>query len=311
VQAILDGQVSAAELRGMLRLRRAEIQAQIENETAKLTRVEARLLTIEEEGRVPADGVVIKHLSPMRVGELTGTAESYEPDAITPVIRPLYSDLFCRVCSAGVTTAGPAVAYYEDAPDGDGTVVVHAAVPVVAGTPGDQGFSVVDLAEVQKAAAIIHQGSMNDVLSTGQALARWIDANGYRSVGYAREVTIEWSPDSDEWVTELQQPIDATQLEDEQMSATPEIETRAEQPYVAISSRVPMSGLAGVGARLGEVFAWLGARGVAPAGPPFFKYNVIDMAGDLEVEGVCRSRRPWKEMRGCGPVCSRPDGTRP
>jgi len=33
------------------------------------------------------------------------------------------------------------------------------------------------------------------------------------------------------------------------------------------------------------VFAWLGARGVAPAGPPFFKYNVIDMAGELEVEG--------------------------
>jgi len=69
------------------------------------------------------------------------------------------------------------------------------------------------------------------------------------------------------------------------MSATPEIENRAEQPYVAISTRVPMSGLAGVGARLGEVFAWLGARGVAPAGPPFFKYNVIDMASYLEVEG--------------------------
>ncbi|HKR70676.1 MAG TPA: GyrI-like domain-containing protein [Streptosporangiaceae bacterium] len=69
------------------------------------------------------------------------------------------------------------------------------------------------------------------------------------------------------------------------MSATPEIENRAQQPYVAIRTRVPMSGLAGVGARLGEVFAWMGARGVAPAGPPFFKYNVIDMAGDLEVEG--------------------------
>jgi len=46
-----------------------------------------------------------------------------------------------------------------------------------------------------------------------------------------------------------------------------------------------MSGLAGVGQRLGEVFGWLGARGVDPAGPPFFKYNVIDMAGELEVEG--------------------------
>jgi hypothetical protein len=46
-----------------------------------------------------------------------------------------------------------------------------------------------------------------DVLTTGQALARWIDASGYRSVGYAREVTLEHHQDPDQWVTELQQPI--------------------------------------------------------------------------------------------------------
>jgi hypothetical protein len=93
---------------------------------------------------------------------------------------------------------------------GDGTIVVHAAVPVAAGPGADHGFGVVDLPEIERAAAIIHHGSMDDVLSTGQALARWIDANGYRSAGYAREVTLEWSADPDQWVTELQQPIDAT-----------------------------------------------------------------------------------------------------
>ena len=51
---------------------------------------------------------------------------------------------------------------------------------------------------------------MDDVVPSGQALARWIDASGCRSVGYAREVTLEWSPDPGRWVTELQQPIDAT-----------------------------------------------------------------------------------------------------
>jgi DNA-binding transcriptional MerR regulator len=210
VQAILEEKVTAAELRGMLKLRRAEIHAQIEAETARLARVEARLLTIEDEARVPADGVVIKHLAPVRVGELTGEAAGYEPAAITPVIQPLYCDLWRRMASAGVTAAGPAVAYYEDTPTGDGGIVVHAAVPVVEEADGDHGFGVVDLAEVQSAAAIIHHGSMDDVISTGQALARWIDANGYRSAGYAREVTLEWSADPDQWVTELQQPIFAT-----------------------------------------------------------------------------------------------------
>jgi effector-binding domain-containing protein len=68
------------------------------------------------------------------------------------------------------------------------------------------------------------------------------------------------------------------------MSAAPEIVTRAEQPYVAIRARVTMAELGGVADRLPEVFGWLGARGRAPAGPPFFKYNFIDMARELEVE---------------------------
>jgi effector-binding domain-containing protein len=68
------------------------------------------------------------------------------------------------------------------------------------------------------------------------------------------------------------------------MSETPEIVTRAGQPYVAIRARVTMAELGGLAERLGEVFGWLGARGLAPAGAPFFKYDVIDMARELEME---------------------------
>ena len=214
VQAILAEQVSAAELRGMLKLRRAEIQAQLEAETTRLARVEARLLTIEDEARAPADGVVVKRLAPVRVAELSAEAAGWEPEAITPVIGPLYGELWQRLARAEVCAAGPALAYYEDVPAGEGAVVVHAAVPVsgpvAAGPGGDPGFAVVDLPAVDSAAVIIHHGSMDDVMPTGQALARWIDANGYRSAGYSREVTLEWSPDPEQWVTELQQPIQKT-----------------------------------------------------------------------------------------------------
>ena len=69
------------------------------------------------------------------------------------------------------------------------------------------------------------------------------------------------------------------------MSPAPEIVTRPEQPYVAIRTHVTMADLGTVVPPLNqEVFAWLGGRGVAPAGAPFWKYNVIDMAGELEVE---------------------------
>jgi DNA-binding transcriptional MerR regulator len=167
VQAILGDQVSAAELRGMLMLRRVEIRAQIDAETTRLGRVEARLLTIEDEARTPVDGVIVKRLPQVRVAELAGTAAGYEPDAITPVIQPLYCDLWGLMAAAGVAVAGPAVAYYQDTPDGDGAVVVHAAVPVVTEADADCGFSVADLPEIDRAAVIIHHGRMDDVLVTG------------------------------------------------------------------------------------------------------------------------------------------------
>jgi effector-binding domain-containing protein len=64
----------------------------------------------------------------------------------------------------------------------------------------------------------------------------------------------------------------------------PEIQTRPEQPYVAVRARLTMPELSGLGARFAEVFAWLGTHGAAPAGPPFFRYRVIDMTRELEVD---------------------------
>jgi|ERR1700678_828237 effector-binding domain-containing protein len=64
-----------------------------------------------------------------------------------------------------------------------------------------------------------------------------------------------------------------------------DIVERTAQPYVAIRAHVTMQDLASVVPPLnGEVFGWLAARGIAPAGPPFWKYNVIDMEHELEVE---------------------------
>ncbi len=65
---------------------------------------------------------------------------------------------------------------------------------------------------------------------------------------------------------------------------TPQITERAEQRYVAIRAKVPMAELGQVAHRIAEVFGWLAARNIAPAGPPFFRYNVIDMERQLDVE---------------------------
>ena len=69
------------------------------------------------------------------------------------------------------------------------------------------------------------------------------------------------------------------------MSTEPQIVQRDEQPYVAMKVVVSMDELSSAVPPLNQqVFAWLGERGVAPSGPPFWKYNVIAMPHHLELE---------------------------
>ncbi|WP_395295301.1 MerR family transcriptional regulator [Kitasatospora hibisci] len=206
---VLDERVDAGELRGMLRLRRAELAAAMAADAQRLARVEARLRTIESEGSMPEQDVVVKRVPPVRVAELTAVAASYEPEDVTPVIGPLFAELCRRVEEAGVAGTGPSVARYEDTPEGDGSVLVRVAVPIGASVEpsAEHGFAVVDLPEIEEAATVVHRGSMDDALGAFQTLARFIDENGYRSTGYARELYLECPESTADWVTELQEPV--------------------------------------------------------------------------------------------------------
>jgi effector-binding domain-containing protein len=69
------------------------------------------------------------------------------------------------------------------------------------------------------------------------------------------------------------------------MAESPTVETRTDQPYVAIPVKVRMEELGSVVPPLtGQVFDWLGARGIAPAGPPFWRYIAVEMDAELELE---------------------------
>ena len=189
VQLILDDQVSTAELRGMLRLRRAQLEAQLAADGGRLGRVEARLRMIETEGCMDAEDVVVADVAPMRVAELAGVAAAYDGDAIEPVIEPLFTELFRRLATARVAPVGPPLSYFEPAPDAPGeAIAVHAAVRVAVDPHPDYDFAVVDLPAVRSVATIVHPGPLDDLERSVQVLARWIADNGYRPVGYHRLV---------------------------------------------------------------------------------------------------------------------------
>jgi effector-binding domain-containing protein len=69
------------------------------------------------------------------------------------------------------------------------------------------------------------------------------------------------------------------------MLTIPKIVERDEQPYVAITAKIPMREI-GPSARSlhPEVSRWLNAHGTRSSGAPFFRYVVIDMERLLEIE---------------------------
>ncbi|GLZ29412.1 DNA gyrase inhibitor [Lentzea sp. NBRC 105346] len=62
------------------------------------------------------------------------------------------------------------------------------------------------------------------------------------------------------------------------------IEERPEQLYVGIRGTVTMTTFAKIADRIGEIVGWLADKGVPIAGAPFFRYLVIDMEGEIELE---------------------------
>jgi effector-binding domain-containing protein len=65
----------------------------------------------------------------------------------------------------------------------------------------------------------------------------------------------------------------------------PKLEDRKEQPYVGIRTQTPWTEFSRVIPQLlGEVFAWLQQLQVAPDGPPFMRYYVINMEAKMDVE---------------------------
>lgn len=207
VGAILDEAVGADELRGMLRMRQSQLEEQIAADRSRLARVEARLRTIESETTVSIEPVLTS-VPATRVAQVQVIAASYAPEDVGAVIGPLFPELERCMAAAGVEATGLSVTLYVPVPGGGEEVTIHTCLPVADDVDVVPGAEVVVLPALPTAATVVHHGSLAEADGVLQALARWIDAHGFRAEGLAREINLACPADDfDAWVTELQVPI--------------------------------------------------------------------------------------------------------
>src|SRR5262252_3213190 len=73
ITRIVSGTLHADELRGMLMMRRREVERSIESEIERLKHIESRIAQIETEGQLSADDVVLRDEPPRLILSLRQT----------------------------------------------------------------------------------------------------------------------------------------------------------------------------------------------------------------------------------------------
>ena len=206
IAELLDEGLPPEQLRGMLRMKQAEIQQQVQEDQERLARVEARLRQIEQENTVSTYDVIIKKIEPQTVASLRKVIPA--PTGV----GKMFEELFTYLGQRGVRPMGAPCAIWHDTEHKDKDWDTEVVVAIGDALPAGNGIKTVQLPGVATMACTIHQGSYEGFPQAYTALMGWIEANGYHMAGPMREIYLRGPgptpTDPATYITEIQAPVE-------------------------------------------------------------------------------------------------------
>ncbi len=116
IGGLLDAEPPLDQLRGMLRIRQAQIEQTVADEQARLRRVEAHLRALEGSTMMNSPNVVVKTTEAMRIAQASATAPGFGSENLGPVFGRLLPDVLAHLDRAGARP-GVCVGWYEEPND--------------------------------------------------------------------------------------------------------------------------------------------------------------------------------------------------
>lgn len=192
IARLLDDNISADELHGMLLIKQAELEQEVEASQARLERVQARLRQIQREGKASPYEVLLKKGEPQFVAGVRQIVPTI--DAMADYRCRLYDELYDWLDGHHIQPAEPELAIYYNREYTEENIDMEAAVAI--GEPGAAqsvraagiGVRVRELPAAPKLASVMHAGRLQDVCDAIVALYGWVGANGYAASGGYREL---------------------------------------------------------------------------------------------------------------------------
>jgi DNA-binding transcriptional MerR regulator len=205
---ILDEGVSPEALQGMLRLRQAQIQQQIQAEQEQLVRIEARLRSLEQGNGLPPYEVVLKAVRPISGVSLHLTAADLEH-------MPDWHDLLGALLKRyRVTPIDHLLVLHTQSEDEQIPSSVEIVAPVddsdahMLITRSEGRLTRCELPAVPRMASTLHQGPPALVYAAYQALGTWMENNACTIVGPRRKLRLHRGDNLDDALTEIQFPVE-------------------------------------------------------------------------------------------------------
>jgi DNA-binding transcriptional MerR regulator len=213
VAGMLDEDLSSDQLLGMLRLKRAEVKQQMQEERARLARLEARIRQMSGSASDSAYDIVLRDIEPELVAAYREVA--VDDDRIQQMFDMV--ETYVAKFEQARADKPPFTIYYDDEYR-DKDIDAEVSIPLKYPIPESQSIRVRQLPKQTNLASVIHVGGYSAIDQAYNALLGWIEANDYQMMGPIREIYIRYGADglnldlpptylaesSNQYVTELQ-----------------------------------------------------------------------------------------------------------
>ena len=180
----LDSDLSTEQMRGMLKLRQAEIRQRVEEAAETLERVERWLSQIEQENSMSKYDVVVKKVEPVTVASIREVVPT-PPDQ-----GSLWGELLGYLNDQKARMIGPPMAIYHDKEFKEHDWDIEVCMPIIDEMTPNQRLKIYDVPGFETVACVVHVGPFSTIGEAYDAIAKWIDENGYQIVGPWRELNL-------------------------------------------------------------------------------------------------------------------------
>jgi DNA-binding transcriptional MerR regulator len=210
IATMIDDDVAPERLRGMLSIRKAQVEQTLTEEQLKLRQIESRILQIEEQGALRDYDVVVKR-EPARP-YLALRHICLDMDEAVRLLQ-LVVRRGARQVNASLRDKLTIVAHsdFEDeVPDLEIGFTLTRHANTIVRLPGELEMTIRELGAVDTMASIVRTGPNYQSHLAYGALGIWMEANGYRIDGLCREVFLEMpfsEPAKEDSVMEIQFPV--------------------------------------------------------------------------------------------------------